>query len=129
MRPKKAMLALLLTLAFLPGGPPGAAGATVPSASTTYSIGIIPFYSPEQIRRLYTPFIDHLNKTTGMTWELKLYHGVLARLKPLTNDRDRLKAQGWDDEIKNGFILPTGAYLEGVLTVHRIYREIMHEDQ
>ncbi|MEK6698856.1 MAG: PhnD/SsuA/transferrin family substrate-binding protein [Nitrospirota bacterium] len=68
------MLALLLTPAFLPGGPPGAAGATVPSASTTYSIGIIPFYGPEQIWRLYTPFIDYLNKTTALTWELKLYH-------------------------------------------------------
>jgi phosphate/phosphite/phosphonate ABC transporter binding protein len=295
---KRILISLVIALAlttFLPtafsAGGPGE--KTESPRVRAFSIGIIPFYSPEQIWQLYAPFIDYLNKTTGATWELKLYHnhdsiidalcsggvsvallgpvplgrahqkcraaplvvslgsdgkpfyrsvivagdktiqslndlrgktfalfkgstaahiiplqmlkdggipaeaihpvfyesqtsimnallkhevaaagikkslfekfrgeplrvlktsdplphfsfcatqaldsrarkaftGVLARLKPLTSDRDRLQVHGWDDEIKNGFILPTGAYLEDVLKVHRIYREIMHEDQ
>src|SRR5512147_497663 len=37
-------------------------------------LGIVPFYAPEKIWNLYTPLIEHLNKTTGYRWELKLYH-------------------------------------------------------
>lgn len=44
------------------------------AAGRTYTIGIIPFYSPEKIWSLYTPFVNHLNKTTRVRWELKLYH-------------------------------------------------------
>lgn len=43
------------------------------SAGTEY-IGIIPFYAPEKIWKLYTPLIDYLNKTTDITWALKIYH-------------------------------------------------------
>jgi phosphonate transport system substrate-binding protein len=37
------------------------------------SIGILPFYSSDKIQLLYTPFIDYLNKETGISWQLKLY--------------------------------------------------------
>ncbi|MDH4231617.1 MAG: PhnD/SsuA/transferrin family substrate-binding protein [Nitrospirota bacterium] len=42
-------------------------------AETAY-LGIIPFYAPEKIWNLYSPLIEYLNRTTGITWELKLYH-------------------------------------------------------
>lgn len=77
MQPKKAMLALLLFLALLPGGPAGAEGpvrsAAAPAAAA-YSLGVVPFYGPEKIWALYSPFVDYLNRTTGYSWELKLYH-------------------------------------------------------
>ena len=38
-------------------------------------IGIVPYYSPEKIWKLFTPFIDYLNKETNhIKWELRLYH-------------------------------------------------------
>lgn len=37
-------------------------------------IGILPYYAPEKIWHFYKPFINYLNKTTGVSWELKLYH-------------------------------------------------------
>lgn len=43
------------------------------AASTHYTFAVTPFYTPEKIWTLYSPFIEYLNKTTGDTWELKLY--------------------------------------------------------
>lgn len=40
----------------------------------SFDVAIIPFYGPEKIYRLYSPFIEYLNKTTGLSWRLKLYH-------------------------------------------------------
>lgn len=40
----------------------------------TFTFSVIPFYGPEKIWKLYTPFVDYLNKTTGLPWELKLFH-------------------------------------------------------
>jgi phosphonate transport system substrate-binding protein len=54
---------------------------------------------------------------------------ALLRLKPHTNARDAKMMKGWDDEIRNGFMLPAQDYLPSVLNVLGIYREIMHEDQ
>ncbi|RII31151.1 MAG: hypothetical protein CXR30_04935 [Geobacter sp.] len=44
------------------------------AASTPYSFAVIPFYSPEKIWLLYSPFVEYLAKTTGKPWELKLFH-------------------------------------------------------
>jgi len=41
--------------------------------STEYTITVVPFYTPEKIWSLYSPFIDFLKETTGMPWELKFY--------------------------------------------------------
>lgn len=59
----------ILMLAFAPVLP-------VPAghASDIQYMGIVPFYAPEKIWGLYAPLIEHLNKTTGIRWELKLYH-------------------------------------------------------
>jgi phosphonate transport system substrate-binding protein len=51
---------------------PSAARATGHGA--TYTFAVIPFYTPEKIWTLYSPFIDYLNKNTGVSWELQLYH-------------------------------------------------------
>lgn len=42
-------------------------------AKAPYTFAVIPFYTPEKIWALYTPFIDYLKKSTGQPWELKLY--------------------------------------------------------
>jgi len=54
---------------------------------------------------------------------------ALLRLKPHASTRDADMMKGWDDEIRNGFMLPAQDYLPSVLNVLGIYREIMHEDQ
>jgi phosphate/phosphite/phosphonate ABC transporter binding protein len=54
---------------------------------------------------------------------------ALLKLQPLSNNKDAEVMKTWDDEIKSGFILPTGEYFESVLKVHDIFLEIMHEDR
>ena len=49
-----------------------AADAFAP-ARDTHTLAVIPFYSPERMWQLYTPFIDYLRRETGEPWELKLY--------------------------------------------------------
>ena len=49
-----------------------AAAADAPSRATR-TLAVIPFYSPERMWQLYTPFIDYLRRETGEPWELKLY--------------------------------------------------------
>lgn len=54
-------------------------GAAEPASSSPadekseYTISVIPFYSPEKIWTLYSPFVDFLRVSTGKPWELKLY--------------------------------------------------------
>ena len=54
---------------------------------------------------------------------------ALLKLKPHANTRDADMMKGWDDEIRNGFMLPAQDFLPSVLNVLGTYREIMHEDQ
>lgn len=58
-----------------------------------------------------------------------LFRAALSRLKPLTDERDAAAVKDWDDEIRSGFVLPSGEYLEAVQRVHRITGEILHEDR
>src|SRR5574341_537506 len=53
-------------------GPPPPHTGTL-TGSRVYTLSVIPFYGPEKIWTLYTPLITYLKKTTGLTWELKLY--------------------------------------------------------
>jgi phosphonate transport system substrate-binding protein len=74
-------LRTLCLLAILVSLPPTIAAAepqpTTPqaAAATTseYTISVIPFYGPEKIWALYTPFIDFLKESTGKPWALKLF--------------------------------------------------------
>jgi phosphonate transport system substrate-binding protein len=53
---------------------------------------------------------------------------ALSRMKPMANERDAEITKDWDDEIKNGFVLPDKRYLPSVLKIHAIFREIQHEN-
>lgn len=46
---------------------------TAAEALPAHTLAIIPFYSPEKIWHLYTPFIEYLKAETKLPWELKLY--------------------------------------------------------
>jgi phosphonate transport system substrate-binding protein len=48
------------------------------AAENKVYIGILPYYAPDKIWHFYEPFIDYLNKTTDISWELKLYHNYDA---------------------------------------------------
>ena len=54
--------------------------SAIPNAYSTEKqyIGILPYYAPDKIWHFYKPFINHLNKTTDISWELKLYHNYDA---------------------------------------------------
>lgn len=56
------------------------------AAENTVYIGIVPFYAPEKIWRLYSPFVDYLNKTTDIKWELKLFKNHEAIIKGICSD-------------------------------------------
>ncbi len=62
--------------------------SAIPNAYSTEKqyIGILPYYAPEKIWRLYQPFIDYLNRTTGMSWELKLYHNYDSIISGICNN-------------------------------------------
>lgn len=71
---RRACLILCLILG------PGLSAAAVPEAApplqtenSEYTITVIPFFSPEKIWALYTPFIDFLKQSTGKPWSLKLF--------------------------------------------------------
>ncbi len=65
----KRMPTFLLVVAALFLARPGVAAAAV------RFFAVIPFYAPEQMWRLYEPFVEHLRTQTGERWELKLYPG------------------------------------------------------
>ncbi len=54
--------------------------------------------------------------------------GALLRLDPRKRPDDRRLMQDWDDEIRNGFILPPPAFRTSILNALSAYREILHED-
>ena len=51
----------------------GGAADTAPPQQTPRTLAVIPFYSPEKMWLLYTPFVEYLRRETGEPWELKLY--------------------------------------------------------
>ena len=72
MKIRRTIAALALLGLTAVASPASAADATAPSR-TTRSLAVIPFYSPEKMWQLYTPFIEYLRCETGEPWELKLY--------------------------------------------------------
>jgi phosphonate transport system substrate-binding protein len=57
----------------LPAVSTPAAGPAAAKEETRYTIGIIPYYSPEKIWNSFSPLVHYLSSKTGMKWELKLY--------------------------------------------------------
>lgn len=48
------------------------------AAENPLYIGILPYYAPDKIWVFYRPFIAYLNETTGLPWDLRLYHSYDA---------------------------------------------------
>jgi phosphonate transport system substrate-binding protein len=48
-------------------------------------ISIVPFHAPEKIWKLYTPFVNYLNKNTNIKWQLKIYPNHEEIKKALCN--------------------------------------------
>ena len=64
-----AVLVLVWSLAA-----PRAAQATVPETGPApRKLAVVPFYAPEQMWRLYAPFVEFLRRETGEPWELALH--------------------------------------------------------
>jgi len=58
----------------------------------------------------------------------KLFSSTLLKLHPQTNAKDAATVKGWDDEIRNGFMLPAKDFLPSVMRLRQIYKEVLHED-
>lgn len=56
------------------------------SVAKTYKIGILPFYSSDRIWSYYKPFIEYLNKESGLSWELKIYPDYYTIIDALCRD-------------------------------------------
>ena len=69
-------------------------------------------------------FIASLGLNPGVKKE---FIAALSRLRPLTNKRDVALVKDWDDEIKNGFILPYDTFFQEVMQLYSLYEEIAHE--
>ena len=83
-RPAPAAIALLAALAVAPraGG-----GAEFPRSPPARKVAIVPFYAPEQMWRLYAPFVEYLRRETGEPWELALHPSHEAILADLCAGR------------------------------------------
>lgn len=44
-----------------------------PSGKPLYTFAVVPYYTPEKIWQLFSPFVEFLSRKTGQSWELKLY--------------------------------------------------------
>lgn len=53
----------------------------------------------------------------------------LLKLKPLENKSDKIKLKEWDDEVKNGFILPSEGFLNSILDLYQIKKKYEDKDQ
>jgi phosphonate transport system substrate-binding protein len=54
---------------------------------------------------------------------------ALLRLRPLERPRDAEVVKGWDDEIKNGFVLPPAGFLPAALNLAEIAEKTLHESR
>jgi len=69
------LVTILAVLSLLPGN--GAADSHDSQGnrdSSSYTLAVVPFYSPEKMWLLYSPVVEYLRKSTGQPWELMLCH-------------------------------------------------------
>lgn len=59
----------------------------------------------------------------------KAFADALLGLKPGSSAKVRALTSEWDDEIKNGFILPPNSYRSSVMSLLPVTREIMRDDR
>lgn len=87
-------LLLLLVQSVFPVKIAVAAEHAVGDRQTPLTFAVIPFYSPDKIWTLYTPFVEFLNKSTGRPWTLKLYHDHNSFVSDLCNGKISLALSG-----------------------------------
>jgi ABC-type phosphate/phosphonate transport system substrate-binding protein len=80
---KRSALALALSFAVLAR----AEDLRLARASAVRKLAVTPFYAPEQMWRLYAPFVDHLRRETGEAWELSLHPSHEALIEELCAGR------------------------------------------
>ncbi|MBT0664633.1 PhnD/SsuA/transferrin family substrate-binding protein [Geobacter pelophilus] len=69
--------------------------AALPEAdSKHYTFAVIPYYTPEKIWKLFTPFVDYLNKTTGQSWKLQLYNNHEEFVEDMCNGKISIALAG-----------------------------------
>lgn len=76
LKPPVVIISLLFLLMLATGSFAASTAATGDKTGTPpiqYTFAVIPFYSPEKIWTLYSPFVDYLSRSTGLSWQLKLY--------------------------------------------------------
>lgn len=54
---------------------------------------------------------------------------ALTRLRPRERAGDAAVVKAWDDEVRNGFVLPAADFLPAVRRVHQLSRTLAHEDR
>jgi phosphonate transport system substrate-binding protein len=54
---------------------------------------------------------------------------ALLKVHPLESAAAADAVKGWDDEIKNGFLVPAPDFLPAILKVRDIYESVMHESR
>jgi ABC-type phosphate/phosphonate transport system substrate-binding protein len=54
---------------------------------------------------------------------------ALMKLHPRENAADAATVKAWDDEVKNGFMLPGPDFLPAVRRLHQLSRALAHEDR
>jgi ABC-type phosphate/phosphonate transport system substrate-binding protein len=54
---------------------------------------------------------------------------ALLKVRPLEDTAAAAIVKGWDDEIKNGFVVPPPDFLPAVLGVYDVYEMVMHESR
>ncbi|GAB4484474.1 MAG: hypothetical protein OHK006_08870 [Thermodesulfovibrionales bacterium] len=59
----------------------------------------------------------------------KAFASALLRLRPRTGAKDAELMKEWDDEIRNGFILPPASYRSSVMSLLPVTHEIMRDDR
>ncbi len=78
----------------LTAAPPQPALPPPSAAPSAYTVTVIPFYGPEKIWALYTPFIDYLKAATGKPWTLKLFPSHKALIDGLCHNQVSLALLG-----------------------------------
>ncbi|GAM10222.1 putative phosphite transport system-binding protein PtxB [Geobacter sp. OR-1] len=80
-------LAVVFSASLAFATPDPASGARDERSPATYTFAVIPYYTPEKIWKLFSPFVDHLSRVTGQSWKLQLYNNHDEFIEDMCNGR------------------------------------------
>jgi ABC-type phosphate/phosphonate transport system substrate-binding protein len=67
-----SVILVALALGLSLGASPPAPAAEAATSTGPRTLAVVPFYTPERMWQLYSPFVEHLRRETGEPWELVL---------------------------------------------------------